>query len=109
MSREATRPTTPGCQSSPGDDDRRALPLRAEAAERLRLGLFSSRRFDRLPFAVEAVELGRDPRRPRSIRGQQQPCAERGVADAAAGIDARPEQESQDDRRAAARPGRRHR
>src|SRR3546814_2938005 len=50
---------------------------------------------DLLALAVVAVELGRHDIRLAGIVAGQQPCAEIGLADAAAGIDPRPEQEAE--------------
>src|SRR6185437_6610027 len=78
-----------------GGDDHRALLLEAERSERFRLGFDERRPFDDLALAVEAIELGGDARRLDRIFLQQQPYAEIGAADAAAGIDARAEQEAE--------------
>ncbi len=51
---------------------------------------------DRLPLAVEPVELARDAARLHGVPCQQQPRAERGVADPSAGIDARADEDSRD-------------
>ena len=53
------------------------------------------RLLDCAPLAVQAVELGGDARGFARVLLQQQPHAEIGAADAAAGIDARAEQESE--------------
>ena len=78
-----------------GGDDHRALLLEAERRHRLGLGLRQRRHLDRLALAIEPVELGGEPRAFDRILLQQQIDAERGAADAAAGIDARPEQEAE--------------
>ncbi len=49
----------------------------------------------RLALPVELVEQHGDACRLHLVVGRQQPGAERGVADAAAGIDARPEHEAE--------------
>ena len=51
--------------------------------------------FDEPPFAVQAVELGGDAGRLVGVGREKQLGAKRGIADAAAGIDARPEQEAE--------------
>ena len=78
-----------------GGDHHRALLLGAERGLRLGLGLRQGGELDRLALAVEPVELGGEPRAFRRVVLQQEIDAERGAADAAAGIDARPEQEAE--------------
>ena len=85
----------PGCHFVAGRDDDR----RAGAAGKLRVGLGARLGqhllLHRLPLLVQPVErLGDLPGLDRIV-GRQQPAAERGVADAAAGIDARTDQEGQ--------------
>ena len=77
-----------------GDHHRAAL-LHAERGHRLGLGLRDGLDFDRLALAVEAVELGGEARAFGRIVLQQEIDAERGAADAAAGIDARPKQKTE--------------
>ena len=76
-----------------GHDDR-ALLLDAERSHRLGFRLLKRRLLDRAPLAVEPVDRRRS-RRPRSDLPLQQPHAEIGAADAAAGIDARAQQEAE--------------
>ena len=78
-----------------GGDDDRAFFLKAERGERFRLGLRQRVEFDRLPLAIEPVEFGGNLRRLRRIVFHEQPHAEIGAADAAAGIDARAEQKAE--------------
>ena len=78
-----------------GGDDDGALVLEPERGQRLGLGLRFRRLLDDAALAVEPVEFGRDPRRFRDIALQQQPHAEIGAADAAAGIDARAQHEAE--------------
>ena len=78
-----------------GRDDHRALVLEAERGQRLGFGLRFGRLLDDAALGVEPVELGRDPRRLGDVAFQQQPHAEIGAADAAAGIDARPQHEAE--------------
>jgi len=76
------------------DEHRRPLP-----APDLGIGfcerLFQHGGFDGLALAVEFVELGGDHFRLRRLVERQQPGAKRRVADAAAGIDARADQEAE--------------
>ncbi len=65
-------------------------PIQRQEGLGFRLG--HGRLLDRLPLAVETVELGRGAPGRDGIRLEQQPRAERRIADAPAGIDARPEQ-----------------
>ena len=76
-------------------DDDRALVLEPERGQRLGFGLRFRRLLDDAALGVEAVEFGRDPRRFRDIAFQQQPHAEIGAPDAAAGIDARAQHEAE--------------
>ena len=76
-------------------DHHRALFLDAERSHGFGLGLRHGFHLDGLPLAVEPVELGGDARRFNRIVFEQQPHAEIGAADAAAGIDARAEQKSE--------------
>ena len=64
-----------------------ALGLRQRLLEHLLL--------DRLALLVELVEQHGDARRLRLVVARQQARAECGVADAAAGVDARPEDEAE--------------
>ena len=57
--------------------------------------LLERRCFKRAPLVIEAVELGGNAGGFRGVLLQQQPHAEIGAADAAAGIDARPEQKAE--------------
>ena len=78
-----------------GGDHHRALLLGAERGLRLGLRLRQGGELDRLALAVEPVELGGEARAFRRVVLQQEIDAERGAADAAAGIDARPEQKAE--------------
>ena len=78
-----------------GRHHRGAAILEAERRHRLGLGLGDRRHLDRLPFAVEPVELGGHRRGFRGVLAQQQPGAEIGPPDPAAGIDARAEHEAE--------------
>ena len=73
----------------------RALLLDAERGLRLGLGLRQHRDLHGAALAVEPVELGGDPPGLDRIVGAKQQRAEIGAADAAAGVDARPEQEAE--------------
>ena len=78
-----------------GGDDHRALVLEAERGHRLGFGLRLGRLLDDAPLGVEPVEFGGDPRGFRQIAFQQQPHAEIGAPDAAAGVDARTQHEAE--------------
>ena len=78
-----------------GGDDDGALLLDAERGHGLGLGLRHGGDLDRLALAVEAVELGGDTRAFGRIVLHEQIDAERGASDAAAGIDARPQQKAE--------------
>ena len=95
LSRAATRPTTPGCQPSPAVTTTAPFSSRPSAAMASASACASGRKLDLPALAVEPVELGGDARGFARIVLQQQPHAEIGAADAAAGIDARPEQEAE--------------
>ncbi len=73
----------------------RALFLDAERRLRLGFGLRQGLELDRLPLAVEAIELGGDSGGFDRIVLEQEIDAEIGAADAAAGIDARAEQKAE--------------
>ena len=64
----------------PRSDHYGALVFDAKGRHRVGLGLRQRRKLDRLPFAVEAVKLGRDPGRPVRVLAQQQIDAKRGAA-----------------------------
>ena len=95
FSREAIRPTMPGCHLS------LAVTMIGRAVAGGELGIGFGARLGqhlllhRLAFLVEPVERLGDLAGLDRIVGRQQPAAERGVADAAAGIDARPDQEGE--------------
>ena len=76
-------------------DDDRPLVLETERRQclgfRLRLGCL----LDHAALGVETIEFGGDPRGLRNIAFQQQPHAEIGAPDPAAGIDARPQHEAE--------------
>ena len=76
-------------------DDDRALVFEPERSQRLGFGLRFRRLLDDAALAVEPVEFGGDPRRLGDIAFQQQPHAEIGAPDPAAGIDARPQHEAE--------------
>ncbi len=77
-----------------GDDDS-ALVLQPKRGQRLGFGLSLCRLLDDPPLGVEPVELGGDARGFRDVAFEQQPHAEIGATDAAAGIDARPQHEAE--------------
>ena len=93
--RAATRPTTPGMPARRGGDHGGAAVLEAERRHRLRLGFGDRGDLDRLALAVEMVELGGHRGRFRGVLAQQQPGAEIGAPDPAAGIDARSQHEAE--------------
>ncbi len=95
FSRAATRPDHAGMPAFRRGDDNADLVLEPERGQRLGFGLRFGRLLDHAALAVEAVELGRDPRRLDAVAFEQQPHAEIGAADAAAGIDARPQHEAE--------------
>ena len=73
-----------------GRDKDRLVGRTLQGQEGLSLGLLHCHHLDGLPLPIQAVELGGDlPGLDRVLR-QQQPRAEGGIADTAAGIDARP-------------------
>ena len=72
-----------------------ALLLQAERGHGFGFRLRHGRKLDLLALAVQAVEFAGDARRLARVLLQQQPHAEVGAADAAAGIDAGPEQEAE--------------
>ncbi len=74
---------------------RRAALFEAERGKRLGFGLGERRQLDLLAGAVETVEFGGDVMRLRLVTCRQQAHAERRVADAAAGVDARPDQKTE--------------
>ncbi len=78
-----------------GGDDDGALLLGAERGHGLGLGLRQRGKLDRLALAVESVEFGGEARAFGRIVLHEQIDAERGAADAAAGIDARPQEEAE--------------
>ena len=75
FSREATRPTTPGCQPSEAVTMTDALVLEPERSQRLGFGLRFRRLLDDAALGVEAIEFGGDPRGLGDIAFQQQPHA----------------------------------
>ncbi len=93
--RAATRPTTPGCQPSaavtttaPFSSMPSAAIASASACATVAISISWRSRLSRSSSAAMPRALGR-------IVLHQQIDAERGAADAAAGIDARPEQEAE--------------
>ena len=76
-------------------DHRRAALLQPEREQSLGFGLGEHRQFDLLARAIEAVELGGDCARLQFVARRQQPRAERGIADAAARIDARADEKAE--------------
>ncbi len=72
-----------------------ALFRRAQAFVSLAQGLFEHVLFQRLAFAIELVQFGCDHAGLDLVTHQHQPCAERRVADASAGVDPRPEQKAE--------------
>ena len=95
FSRAATSPTTPGCQPSDAVTITAPLSSSAERGQRLGFGLRFRGLLDQAALAVEAVELGGDPRGFGDVALQQQAHAEIGAADAPAGIDARAQHEAE--------------
>ena len=95
LSRAATRPTTPGMPALGGGDDDRALVFDAERGHGLGFRLRHRGDLDHLALAVETVELGGKARALGRILLQEQIDPERGPPDAAAGIDARPQQKAE--------------
>ena len=95
FSRAAISPTTPGCQLAAAVTTTAPFSSSPSAASRLGFGLRQHDLLDRLALAVEPVELGGDAAGLDRIVGQQQLRAEIGAADAAAGVDARAEQEAE--------------
>ena len=95
LSRAATRPTISARPSLARHDHRRAALFEPERQQRLRLGFRQRRDLDLLARAVQAVEFGGDLARLVFVARRQQLDAERGVADAAAGVDARADDEAE--------------
>ena len=93
--RDATRPTTPGCQPSDGGDDDGAFVFQAKRSQRLGFRLRFGHLLDYAALGVEPIELGGDPGGFRYIAFQQQPHPEIGAADPPAGIDARSQHETE--------------
>ena len=84
MSREATRPTIPGCQSSPAVEHEGALLRRPELLVGFAQSLLKHLLFENLALAIEPVEFGGDGAGLDLVAEQQQSGAQRRVADAAA-------------------------
>ena len=78
-----------------GGDHHGAFLLDAKRRHGLGFGLRQGLLLDRLPLAIEPVELGGDLCRFDRIGFHQEPHAEIGAADAAAGIDAGPQQKTE--------------
>ena len=95
MRREAISPTTPGCQRSLAVTSTDGPSPVADLGVGLGRRLLQHHGLDRLALAVEPVELGREPLALRRVVAGEQPRAERRVADPAAGIDPRAEQEAE--------------
>ena len=87
--RAAIRPDDAGMPLGRGRHQDGRSGARLEGEHRLRLGLGHRHDLDGLTLAVEPVELGGKLRGLDGILRQQQPRAQSGIADAAAGIDAR--------------------
>ena len=95
FSREAMQPDDAGMPFlAGGDDDRRPCPA-GEFGVGFGAGLGQHLLLHRLALLVEAVERLGDLAGLDRIVGGEQPAAERGVADAPAGIDARADQEGE--------------
>ena len=77
------------------DDDQRLVGSFLHHAIRGGTGFLERARLDGLALLVEAVERGGDARRFVVVVGRQQLGAQRGIADASAGIDARAQNEAQ--------------
>ena len=78
-----------------GGDHHRPAFLEAERGHRLGFGLRHGLEFDRLPLAVEPVELRGDLCRFDRVILDEEPDPEVGAADASAGVDARAEQKAE--------------
>ena len=78
-----------------GGHDDGALLLDTERSHGLGLGLRQGGEFDRLTFAVESIELGRETRAFGHIVLHEQIYPEGRSADAASGIDARSQEEAE--------------
>ena len=109
FSRAAKQPHHAGMPVRRRRHHHRALFLDAERGRGLGLRLLQHRHLHRAALAVQPVELGGDAPGLDRIVGAKQQRAEIGAADAAAGVDARAEQEAQVKRlgrarRAAPRP-----
>ena len=87
-------PITPSCQLSPATTYARRRALLLGPLLDLRRRLAEDPRLDRLPLAVQLLELVREPPRLVGVVGQQQ--LERGarMAEPSGGVDARPEPEA---------------
>ncbi|MNT35192.1 hypothetical protein D3C72_1712120 [compost metagenome] len=77
-----------------GDDDARTRAV-AIFEQSLRFGFREHHRFHRLPLTVQLIQPLRDHLGLRGIIYRQQSAAECRITDAAAGIDARPDQETE--------------
>ena len=95
-SHEADDPGMPAFHG--GHDDGPAV-VESEKRQSLGLRLLDGRPFDHLPLPVEPVEVGRDPGRIDGIAREQQARAQHRSADPSSGIDARPDQEPEMERR----------
>ena len=84
-------PTTPGCQPSPAAQT--SGP--SAAGRRLRLGRGAHRRLDLAALGVQRVQPLGQRRRLVRVVGGEEPRAEVGRADPAAGVDPRPEDEAE--------------
>ena len=73
-----------------GSDHHRAALLQPERGERFGFGLGKRRLLDGPALGVQAIELERDLHGLGRVVGEQEARAKRGVADPAAGVDARP-------------------
>lgn len=78
-----------------GRDQHGAGRVERQGTVHLGLGLGDGLRLDRLTLAIEAIEVGGDPGRFVRVRRRQKPGTEGRIADAATGIDARPEDEAE--------------
>ncbi len=95
VSRLATSPTTPLCQVCEPSISTDDVGTRGDHRIGLRQRLLQHLLLERPPLLVQPVEQHGDARRLRLVLAGEQARAQRGIADAAAGIDARAEDEAE--------------
>ena len=93
--RLATSPTTPLCQVCEPSSSTADIGTLGDHRVGLRQRLLEHLLLERAPLLVQPVEQHRDARRFRLVLAGQQARAQRGIADAAAGVDARAQNEAQ--------------